>query len=63
MKRNPGFAIVLLDSEHEMMEGSEADMSDKLRREYDFHKGKKNPYTKKTVIRNLPYLHRHSPQS
>ena len=47
MKRNPEFAIDLLDSEHEMMEGSEAAMSDDLRREYDFHKGRKNPYIKK----------------
>lgn len=50
MKRNPEFAIDLLDSEHEMMEGSEAAMPDELRREYDFHKGKKNPYVKKQQL-------------
>ena len=27
-----------------MMEGSEAPLSDELRQEYDFHKARKNPY-------------------
>ena len=44
MKRNPAFAVDLLDEEHEMMEGSEAPLSDELRQEYDFHKARKNPY-------------------
>ena len=44
MKRNPEFAVDLLEEEHEMMEGSEAPLSDELRQEYDFHKARKNPY-------------------
>ena len=44
IRRNPGYAVAILDDEHEMMEGSEAPYSDELRREYDFHKAKKNPY-------------------
>jgi predicted phosphodiesterase len=43
MKRNPAFAVALLDKEHEMMEGSEAPLSDELRQKYDFHKARKNP--------------------
>ena len=43
IKRNPSYAVAILDDEHEMMEGSEAPYSDELRREYDFHKAKKNP--------------------
>ena len=46
IKRNPDYAVAILDDEHEMMEGSEAPYSDELRREYDFHKAKKNPYKK-----------------
>ena len=44
MKRDPAFAIDLLDEEHAMMEGCEAPLSDELRQEYDFHKARKNPY-------------------
>ena len=44
IKRNPSYAVAILDDEHEMMEGSEAPYSDELRREYDFHKAKKNPH-------------------
>ena len=45
MKRNPAFAVDLLDEEHEMMEGSEAPLPDELRQEYDFHKvRKKSPH-------------------
>ena len=44
IRRNPGYAVAILDDEHEMMEGSEAPYSDDLRREYDFQKAKKNPY-------------------
>ena len=47
IKRDPEFAIDLLDSEHEMMEGSEPALSDDLRQEYDFHKAKKNLYTRR----------------
>ena len=46
IKRDPDYAVAILDDEHEMMEGSEAPYSDELRREYDFHKAKKNPYKK-----------------
>ena len=46
IKRNPDYAVAILDDEHEMREGSEAPYSDELRREYDFHKAKKNPYKK-----------------
>ena len=40
IKRNPQFAVSLLDSEHDMMQGSEPALSDGLRREYDFYKAK-----------------------
>ena len=46
MKRNPEFAVGILDEEHEMMGGDEAPLSDELRQEYDFHKAQKNPYKK-----------------
>ena len=38
IKRNPQFAVALLDSEHEMMQGSEPALPDSLRREYDLYK-------------------------
>ena len=40
IKRDPRFAVVLLDEEHEMMEGTEAPYSEELRHEYDLYKEK-----------------------
>jgi len=38
--RNPGFAVLLLDGEHEMLEGNEAPLSDELRRKYELHRSR-----------------------